>query len=155
MKNSIHIQSVAEGESLLGADGTSAGVRFAALVGSLLQAIMAIALLILLFFLIWGAFDWLTSAGEKGKLEAARNKMVNAVIGILLLASSIAIFLFVQYFLGLTVLNFNFAGSSSGSTTAGYICQPYSNLCPAGTRRVANDSCGASCTLPSSVCCGP
>ncbi len=44
------------------------------------------AFLVLGYF-IWGAFDWLTSAGEKGKLESARNKMIHSVIGLVILVS--------------------------------------------------------------------
>lgn len=53
------------------------------------------ALLVLLYF-VWGAFDWITSAGDKGKIEAARNKMLNAFIGLLLLVTSYTIIGFVS-----------------------------------------------------------
>jgi len=107
-KSHLFFETVAETEQLVGANGQGPSDRFAALMGSLLQAAMSIALLILLFYLIWGAFDWLTSSGDKGKLEAARNKMLHATVGIMLLAASISIFLFIQWFLGLSILNFSF-----------------------------------------------
>lgn len=44
-------------------------------------------IMVLLYF-IWGAIDWIISAGDKGKLEAARNKMMHAFIGLLLLVTS-------------------------------------------------------------------
>lgn len=44
-------------------------------------------LLVILYF-VWGAIDWLTSAGDKGKLDAARNKMLHAFIGLLLIVTS-------------------------------------------------------------------
>lgn len=34
--------------------------------------------------LLWGAFDWINSGGEKEKLIKAQNKITNAVIGIVL-----------------------------------------------------------------------
>ena len=153
MDNHIHIQAVAEGQNLLGADGTSNSARFGGLLSTIFQAIMVIALLLVLFYLVWGAIEWITSAGDKGKLDAARNKMMNAVMGVIILSATTAIFIFVQWFIGVQV--FTFAGAGGGTTSpTSYQCQPYSNLCPAGTGRVSNDKCGASCTLPNNVCCG-
>lgn len=42
--------------------------------------------LAVLVFLIWGAFDWITSGGDKEKVASARRKIVNALIGFALLA---------------------------------------------------------------------
>jgi hypothetical protein len=39
-----------------------------------------------------GAISWITSGGDKGKIEDARNKITAAVIGILILASAWALF---------------------------------------------------------------
>lgn len=40
------------------------------------------AILLALFFLIWGGFDWMMSGGNKQKLEQARQKIFYAVIGL-------------------------------------------------------------------------
>lgn len=53
------------------------------------------ALLVLVYF-IWAAVDWITSAGDKGKLEGARNKMLHAFIGLLLLVTSYTIIGFIS-----------------------------------------------------------
>jgi len=58
-------------------------------------------------FLIWGAIEWITSAGDKGKMESARNKISNAIVGLVILAAVTAIFLVLQQFLGIEVLTFN------------------------------------------------
>ena len=42
--------------------------------------------LAVLVFLVWGAFDWITSGGDKEKIASARRKIVNALIGLALLA---------------------------------------------------------------------
>lgn len=42
--------------------------------------------LAVLVFLIWGAFDWVTSGGDKEKISGARRKIMNALIGLALLA---------------------------------------------------------------------
>jgi hypothetical protein len=59
--------------------------------------------LLVLFYFILGGVDWITSHGEKGKVEAARNKMTQAVIGFIILISTFTI----VGFLG-TLIGFDF-----------------------------------------------
>ena len=61
---------------------------------------MALAALLVLGQLIWGAFDWIKSGGDKGKIEEARNKMTAAIIGLVIVASSYAILTIMVNFLG-------------------------------------------------------
>lgn len=56
------------------------------LVGTGLQIAAIFAGLAVLVFLIWGAFDWITSGGDKEKVAGARRKITNALIGLALLA---------------------------------------------------------------------
>lgn len=93
-----------------GADQTGAG--FGNFLGGLLSGVMMIAALLLFFYLIWGGIEWITAAGESGKIQKARDKMTQAVIGIIVLAASVAIFSLVQEFLGIEVINF-FGSQSS------------------------------------------
>lgn len=79
---------------------------FTTLIGSVISIVMIVALLILLFFLIWGAIEWMTSSGDNTKLQNARNRMLHAIVGVLVLSATIAIFMFVQYLLGIEVLTF-------------------------------------------------
>lgn len=66
------------------------------LVGSTLGKIINIAIIIggffMLLYLIWGAFDWITSEGDKEKLSKAQQKMQNAVIGMLIVVGALTIF---------------------------------------------------------------
>ncbi len=64
----------------------------ASAIGILLTGVMALAAVAVLIILGWGAIDYIVSGGEKGKIEAARQKMTNAIIGIIILASIVAIF---------------------------------------------------------------
>jgi hypothetical protein len=70
-----------------------------------------VAALLLLLYLIWGAIDWITSGGESGKVQKARDKMTQAVIGLIVLAASLAIYFVVQSYLGLSVINLGGSGS--------------------------------------------
>lgn len=85
---------------------TAAEGGFEAFLGSIFTALMAIAALSVLIFLIWGAFDWINSGGEKGKVESARNKMTGAIMGLVVLACVFVIFAFIQQLLGIQILNF-------------------------------------------------
>jgi len=71
----------------------------------ILSLVMVFAALLVFFYLIWGAFDWITSGGDKGKTEQARGKIIAAVIGIIIIAASYAILLLVLNFLGFENLN--------------------------------------------------
>ncbi len=79
---------------------------FADLIGSILGIVIAIGTLMLLIYLIWGAFSWVTSSGDKSKLEEARNRMSTAIIGIIVLSSVVALFMLIQQILGICVLDF-------------------------------------------------
>lgn len=78
--------------------------QFGEILGNTLNIIMVIALLILLFYLIWGAIEWITSGGDSGKLQNARNRMLQAGVGVLILSATLALFMFVQYLLGIEVI---------------------------------------------------
>ena len=77
---------------------------FASDIGTLFNAVlsfvMVIAALMVFFYLIMGGIDWITSGGDKGKTESARNKITAAVIGLIILAASYAILQLVLNFLG-------------------------------------------------------
>ncbi|PIY72397.1 hypothetical protein COY87_01185 [Candidatus Roizmanbacteria bacterium CG_4_10_14_0_8_um_filter_33_9] len=57
-----------------------------------IQIFFLVASLALLVYLLWGAYDWLTSGGEKEKLTKAQLKIVNAIVGMLLMVFAIVVF---------------------------------------------------------------
>ena len=61
------------------------------LINSILNFVMILGALLVFMYLIWGGIEWITSGGDKGKTEGARNKITAAVIGLVVLASSWAI----------------------------------------------------------------
>lgn len=97
-------------QNILGGSGTiEKPTGFADNVGSLLNAVlsfvMVVAALLVLMYLIWGGIEWITSGGDKGKTESARNKITAAVIGLIVLAAAYAIFMLVIRFLGFSDMN--------------------------------------------------
>lgn len=57
-----------------------------------IQIFFLVASLALLVYLLWGAYDWLTSGGEKEKLTKAQLKIVNAIVGMLLMVVAMVVF---------------------------------------------------------------
>jgi len=104
----LDIAGEANSQGLQGAQyHNSSDGGFGIFFGSMMRAAMTVAAILVFAFLIWGAIEWITSAGDKGKMESARNKISNAIVGLVILAAVTAIFLVLQQFLGIEVLTFN------------------------------------------------
>lgn len=69
------------------------------LISKALNFVLIIGALLVFMYLIWGGIEWITSGGDKGKTESARNKITAAIVGLIVLASSWAILLLVLGFL--------------------------------------------------------
>lgn len=65
--------------------------NFGTIISSLLNLVMIIAAILVFLYLIMGGIEWITSGGDKGKTESARNKITAAIIGLIILAASYAI----------------------------------------------------------------
>ena len=48
--------------------------------------------LLMLTYLIWGAWDWVTSEGDEEKLKKARAKITDAIMGLFIFIVSLVIF---------------------------------------------------------------
>ena len=77
-------------------------------IGLLLSRIISVALMvaaIMVFaFLVWGGIQWISSGGDKGKVEEARSRITNALIGLAIVAAAWAIMNLVSYFFGVDIL---------------------------------------------------
>ena len=85
--------------------GRGFATDFGSLLNAVLSFVMVIAALLVFFYLIWGGIEWITSGGDKGQTEKARNKIQAAVIVLIILAASYAILTLVLRFLGFSGLN--------------------------------------------------
>lgn len=67
-----------------------------ALIGSTMAKFINIAFVIggffTLFYLLWGAIDWILAEGDKEKLAKAQAKLRNAVIGIIIMVVALTLF---------------------------------------------------------------
>ncbi|OGH36172.1 MAG: hypothetical protein A3B43_00090 [Candidatus Levybacteria bacterium RIFCSPLOWO2_01_FULL_38_120] len=77
-------------------------------VGSIISFIVAflivIAFLAALLFIVIGAFQWITSGGDKQKVADARNHIIAAIIGLIVIALTFVIINVVIQALGLGTL---------------------------------------------------
>ncbi|MCL4386850.1 pilin [Patescibacteria group bacterium] len=58
--------------------------NFGETVGKLITAIFVIATIISLFYLIYGAVKWIISEGDKQKVADARNHIIAALVGLVI-----------------------------------------------------------------------
>jgi len=75
------------------------------LIADVLSFAILIGFILTFFLLLRGALAWISSGGDEGKLEAARNRITLAIIGLVLLVSVWVIFTFVGDFVGLDPTN--------------------------------------------------
>jgi len=71
---------------------TDPNTAIGSILSLLLKIFMLIALLAMGLYLLLGAFEWITSGGEKEKLTKAQGKIMNAVIGIFILIVVLSVF---------------------------------------------------------------
>ncbi len=76
------------------------GSAISMILSNLIALIYSIATVVLIFMILWGAFDWLTSEGDKEKLENAKKKLINAFVGIILFAIAFAVIQVLGQFTG-------------------------------------------------------
>lgn len=65
------------------------------------SAVILVAGLATFMYLIYGGVQWISSGGDKGKLEEARSKITNGIIGLAIVASAWAVYLLIDYFFGI------------------------------------------------------
>ena len=86
-------------QGLINKDPSGAG-GISTILSNLIALFYGVAAVVLILMLVWGAFDWLTSEGEKEKLKGAQDKIINALIGIMLFAAAFAIIQVLGQFTG-------------------------------------------------------
>ncbi len=66
--------------------------------------LLLIAFLLAFFYLILGGISWLTSGGDKAAVETARNKIIAAIIGLIIVAATWALFQLIGGAIGFNIL---------------------------------------------------
>jgi len=84
--------------------GKSPGQGLAFYIAQLWKTIVVVGSLAFLLYLVWGGIEWLMSGGDKTKVEGAKAKISNAVIGLAILVISYAVILFVEAIFKINIL---------------------------------------------------
>jgi len=106
MFNSIYAASDEIKNEALGSTvknlGAGAGLAF--YIGTLWKTMVTVGGLAFIIYLVWGGIEYLTSAGDKGRIDDASKKISSAVIGLAILVGSYAVVYFVQGVLKIDLL---------------------------------------------------
>jgi xanthine/uracil permease len=81
------------------------GEALAELMARLFRAVVIVGAIALLLYLAWGGLNWIMAGGDKGKVEQAKGRITNAIIGMAILVSTIAIAMFLSAVFGFDLLN--------------------------------------------------
>ena len=91
------------------ADPVAAGIGLGKYIGILWQTALVVGGLAVVAYMIMGGLNWITAAGDKGKIETAKERITQGLIGLAILFSVAAISTFFGTVLGLDLLKPNFA----------------------------------------------
>lgn len=84
------------------------GTELSVIISNALRIVFAAALILVLIFLIIGAFQWITSGGDKEAVGKARSRITSALVGLAILALAFVIVQVVAQILGISsILNFS------------------------------------------------
>lgn len=72
------------------------------IIGAIISLFFIIAVIIALFYMLWGSIRWILSGGDKAAVDAARSSIVAAVIGLIVLFLT---FLFINLLLAFFNVN--------------------------------------------------
>jgi hypothetical protein len=97
------------------------------MVTQIVDAAIIIGGIILLVYLVWGGLQWMISHGDKANIEKARSTITHAVIGIIIVASSWALWIVALNFFGIegNICNTtDISTPAAGTTVSPKIPQP-------------------------------
>lgn len=88
--------------------GIPAYTPLSTIISNLLGIIMVLGGLAVLGLLVWGALEWITSGGDKEKLTSARERIINALIGLVILSIAFVIVRVAGQIVGIPLLKISF-----------------------------------------------
>ncbi|HWA52309.1 MAG TPA: hypothetical protein VG895_04600 [Patescibacteria group bacterium] len=89
----------------IGSLNNNTGVGFVQeLIPSLISLAFLAGAILFFFMLLIGGIQWVTSGGDKGAVEAARGRIAQALVGIVVLFSVFAIIKLIEGFFGINIL---------------------------------------------------
>lgn len=108
--------------------------NFGQIIGTVVTLVFIIAIVIALFWLLYGGIKWILSEGDKNNVEAARNHIIAAIIGLIVI--------FLAYFILNLLVGFFAPGSDLRNLTipdlTGITAKP---TCAPGVTPTVNGPC--------------
>ena len=98
--STVLAQSI-ENPALGGLGSLNAGEFFGLLIPALVSLGLVIGVIVFIFYFLTGAISWISSGGDKMKIEQAKSKLTTALIGLIILLSFIAIISLLEAFFGI------------------------------------------------------
>lgn len=98
------------------------GVLFTGYLVTIWQAVITTGALAVLIYFIWGSVEWITAGGEQSKIQSARDRITQAIIGLILLVGSFIIIGFIgELFFGsnFNLLELTFPDATGGGSGGG------------------------------------
>ncbi len=102
------------------------------LVASFIGAAILIGGIAAFGYMMLGAVQWITAGGDKGKVEKAREKIIQSIVGLALVVSTFAIFMVVQYFFGINITQLGAGTGGASSAKSGSSSSSSSEICTVG-----------------------
>lgn len=93
-----------------------ANEAFANIIVTVWRTAITLGGLALLVMLILGGFEWITAGGDKGKIESARERITQSIIGLLVLLGTVAISIFIGSAFKIDLLRPSFEQNIDNST---------------------------------------
>jgi hypothetical protein len=79
--------------------------QFAITIATLWQTIILVGGLAFILYFLRGGLQWITAGGDKGKIDEARGKITQGLVGLAILAASYVIIKFIEMAIGMNILN--------------------------------------------------
>ena len=89
------------------------------LISSIFNVAIIVAAIFVFFMLILGGYGWLTAGGDKAKVEEARTRITNALIGLAIVASAWALITIITQFFGVDITNLRLPSATGSNVGSG------------------------------------
>lgn len=76
---------------------------FGSIVSVVITTLLIIAVIVALVFLVWGGVKWITSNGDKARVESARSTIISALVGLIIAFLAYFLLSVVASFFGINV----------------------------------------------------
>ena len=107
VSNQVYASPREPGKSLLPPESVTEGFSITDIgqfIAAILTLIFIIAGVLVFVYIVWGGIQWLTSGGDSGKAEEARNRITAALIGLAIIAIAYALVRLISYFFGVEII---------------------------------------------------